>query len=347
MARNFHLKLTDEHLTRLIKAINQLSGSRVLLTGGTGFVGKWLIETAKIACDNGARDFQIIVPTRNLKTKHAEETTAIGFKSLSLVEGDILSETLNFGSLDAIIHAATPASAKLNKENPSEMLRINEVAMNSVLKYAHNQTPLLFTSSGAVYGDQPQSVSHALECEFKIDTSPNKLNAYALGKRNAERLCRDAGTQGICNPKIARLFAFSGHYLPRDTHFAIGNFVQNVLDRKPIFINSDGQSRRSYLYGADMATWLWCAVAERDVVQPLHVGSERSISILELAKMVAKASKKILNFAPEIDVAEPVSNKNIFHQYVPATMATRTLLRTNEWTTLQTSIELMIRSELI
>ena len=347
MVRNFSSELTDHHLNRLIKAINQLSGSRVLLTGGTGFVGKWLIETAKIACENGATKFEIIVPTRDLKTKHVDDTKAIGFKNLSLVEGDILSETLNFGSIDSIIHAATPASAKLNSENPSEMLRINEVAMHSVLKYAHNQTPLLFTSSGAVYGEQSQSVSHIAEGEIKPNPPLNQMNAYARGKQIAEKLCLDAGAQKICDPKIARLFAFSGHYLPRDTHFAIGNFIQNVLDRKPIFINSDGQSRRSYLYGADMATWLWCAVVERDVVQPLHVGSERSISILELAQIVATVSEKILNFAPEINVAKPVSDKNIFHQYVPATATTQSLLETDEWTTLEKSIELMIRHELI
>ena len=66
MVRNFSSELTDHHLNRLIKAINQLSGSRVLLTGGTGFVGKWLIETAKIACENGATKFEIVVPTRSL-----------------------------------------------------------------------------------------------------------------------------------------------------------------------------------------------------------------------------------------------------------------------------------------
>ena len=82
MVRNFSSELTDDHLNRLIKAINQLSGSRVLLTGGTGFVGKWLIETAKIACDNGATKFEIIVPTRDLKTKHVDDTKAIGFKNL-------------------------------------------------------------------------------------------------------------------------------------------------------------------------------------------------------------------------------------------------------------------------
>jgi dTDP-glucose 4,6-dehydratase len=347
MVQNLSTELSEPHLDRLIEAINQLGGSRVLLTGGTGFVGKWLIETAKIACENGATSFEIVVPTRSLNSKHALETKSIGFKNLSFVEGDILSQTLDFGSIDSIVHAATPASAKLTSENPSEMFRINKVSTESVLKYAHDKMPLLFTSSGAVYGVQPQSVSHIAESIMEPNPPTDELNSYAKGKQVAEKLCLDAGEQKICDSKIARLFAFSGRYLPRDTHFAIGNFIQNVLDRKPIFINSDGQSRRSYLYGADMATWLWCAVVEREVVRPLHVGSERSISILELAQIVAKVSEKILNFAPEINVAKPVSNKNIFHQYVPATATTRSLLKTDEWTTLEKSIELMIRHELI
>jgi dTDP-glucose 4,6-dehydratase len=99
-------------------------------------------------------------------------------------------------------------------------------------------------------------VSHVAEGIMEPNPPTDELNSYAKGKQVAEKLCLDAGEQKICDSKIARLFAFSGRYLPRDTHFAIGNFIQNVLDRKPIFINSDGQSRRSYLYGADMATWL-------------------------------------------------------------------------------------------
>jgi dTDP-glucose 4,6-dehydratase len=346
MVQNLSTELSEPHLDRLIEAINQLGSSRVLLTGGTGFVGKWLIETAKIACDNGATSFEIVVPTRSLNSKHALETKSIGFKNLSFVEGDILSQTLDFGSIDSIVHAATPASAKLTSENPSEMFRINKVSTESVLKYAHDKMPLLFTSSGAVYGVQPQSVSHIAESIMEPNPPTDELNSYAKGKQVAEKLCLTAGTHDTCAPKIARLFAFSGRYLPRNTHFAIGNFIQNALDRKPILINSDGRSRRSYLYGADMATWLWSALSVSHLEVPLHIGSDHSVSILELAKVVAEASSEILNYTPDIKVADTPKDNDSFHQYVPANNATKQILNVDDWTSLKHGIRLMLANEI-
>ena len=344
MVQNFRTELEEPQLNRLVEAINQLDGSRVLITGGTGFVGKWLIETAKIACDNGATKFEIIVPTRDILASHVRETKEIGFENLSLVQGDLLTDSLDIGKIDAIVHAATPASATLNESNPGEMTRINTQSMQTALKFAENKAPFLFTSSGAVYGNQPQSVAHISEMQHKPYSE--LTSAYAKGKQLAESMCLQAAEEGACTTVIARLFAFSGHYLPRNTHFAIGNFVQNVIDRKPIHINSDGQARRSYLYGADMAIWLWSALTKRSSPHPLHIGSEHSVSILELAQAVARVSTTELNFAPEIKVANPSANSEKFHQYIPNNSATKSYLNVQEWTSLETGIALMIRDHL-
>ena len=245
-----------------------------------------------------------------------------------------MNNQLDLGHIDMIIHTATPASAQLNAENPAEMLRINVEAMESVLRYASDKKPLLFTSSGAVYGTQPQSVSHIAEGNVEPSPPSEQLNAYAQGKQIAERMCREAGSSGQCSPIIARLFAFGGQYLPRDTHFAIGNFIQNALDRQPIAIQGDGRARRSYLYGADMATWLWSALAYGKTASPFHIGSEHSVSILELAQAVATVSGELLDYVPEITVAKEIDLSESVHQYVPANSETRTALRVSEWTSL-------------
>ncbi len=341
MVQKFSTELNEPQLIHLVEAINQLGGSRVLLTGGTGFVGKWLIETAHIACSNGATNFEIIVPTRNVLASHVTETKKIGFKNLLLIQGDLLSDTLEIGKVDSIIHAATPASAALNESNPIEMTRVNTQSMEAALKFAKDGAPFLFTSSGAVYGNQPQTVAQIPEKQERPYSE--STSAYAKGKQLAETMCMQAGEVGSCTPIIARLFAFSGRYLPRDTHFAIGNFVQNVLDRSPIVINSDGLARRSYLYGADMAIWLWSAIARKKSPHPLHIGSEHSISIHELAQAVANVSASELNFTPEIKVANRSDNPEQFHQYVPSNSDTRSYLNVQEWTSLESGIALMIR----
>ena len=326
--------LTAPHLQRLLAAFERLDGSRILLTGGSGFVGKWMLQTAKIAQENSATKIELVVPTRRLTADHVQTAIAIGCPNVSWVEGDFLNGALDLGHIDMIIHAATPASAQLNAENPAEMLRINVVAMESVLRYAGNNQPLLFTSSGAVCGTQPQSASHIKEGNVEPNPPTEQLKAYAQGKQTAERMCREAGKNGQCSPIIARLFAFGGEYLPRDTHFAIGNFIQNALDRQPIAIQGDGRARRSYLYGADMATWLWSALAHGETGSPFHIGSEHSVSILELAQTVATVSGEVLNFVPEITVAKEIDLSESVHQYVPANLDTRKALQVSEWTSL-------------
>ena len=334
MGTGNNLSLTAQHLQRLLAAFEKLDGSRILLTGGTGFVGKWMLQTAKIAQENSATKIEIMVPTRQLTADHVQTAIAIGCPNVSWVEGDFLNNYLDLGHIDMIIHAATPASAQLNTENPAEMLRINVEAMKSVLRYASDKKPLLFTSSGAVYGTQPQSVSHIAEGNVEPNPPSEQLNAYAQGKQIAERMCREAESSGQCSPIIARLFAFGGEYLPRDTHFAIGNFIQNALDRQSIAIQGDGRARRSYLYGADMAAWLWSALAHGQTTSPFHIGSEQSVSILGLAQTVATVSSEVLNYIPEITVAKEIDLSESVHQYVPANSETRTALRVSEWTSL-------------
>jgi nucleoside-diphosphate-sugar epimerase len=325
---------TPDMVSRLHRSVTDLNGSRILLTGGTGFVGKWMLQTAKIAQENSATKIELVVPTRRLTADHVQTAIAIGCPNVSWVEGDFLNNHLDLGQIDMIIHTATPASAQLNAENPTEMLRINVETMESVLRYTSDKKPLLFTSSGAIYGTQPQSVSHIAEGNVEPNPPSEQLNAYAQGKQIAERMCREAGSSGQCSPIIARLFAFGGEYLPRDTHFAIGNFIQNALDRQPIAIQGDGRARRSYLYGADMATWLWSALAHGQTASPYHIGSEDSVSILELAQAVATVSGEVLNYIPEITVAKEINLSESVHQYVPANSDTRKALRVSEWTSL-------------
>jgi dTDP-glucose 4,6-dehydratase len=320
----------------LVSSFDCLLGARILLTGGTGFVGKSLLSTAKDLQAHTSSQIEIVVPTRQLSADHVQSAVAIGCPNVSWIEGDFLNETVDVGHIDMIIHAATPASARLNAENPAEMMRINVEAMQSVLRYSNGNTPLLFTSSGAVYGSQHQTISHIAEGDVEPSPPIEQLSAYAQGKQVAERMCRDAGAGGQCSPIIARLFAFGGEYLPRDTHFAIGNFIQNALDRKHIVIQGDGRARRSYLYGADMATWLWSALAHGgEHGEPLHIGSEHSVSILELAQTVAAVSGEVLDYVPEIIVEKEIDPLEPIHQYVPANAHTRELLQVSEWTPLE------------
>ena len=112
-------------LHRIHKCFTDINGARILLTGGTGFVGKWMLQTAKIAQASSQSKIELVIPTRRLSAHHVQDAIAIGCPNVSWVEGDFLTNAPDVGHVDMIIHTATPASAQLNAENPAEMLRIN------------------------------------------------------------------------------------------------------------------------------------------------------------------------------------------------------------------------------
>ena len=117
------------------------------------------------------------------------------------------------------------------------------------------------------------------------DDACEPVTAYGKGKLAVERLFIDAGF----DVKIARCFAFTGPHLNRGIHFAIGNFIQNCLDGKPIIINGDGTPLRSYLYADDLVEWLFAILERGENGRPYNVGSDRAVSIRELAETVRDA----------------------------------------------------------
>jgi dTDP-glucose 4,6-dehydratase len=134
--------------------------------------------------------------------------------------------------------------------------------------------------------------------------------------------------------KIARCFAFVGPHLPLDTHFAIGNFIADVLAGRPIRINGDGTPMRSYLYASDLAIWLWTMLFQSPHLIAVNVGSDRDLSILELARAVVQS----LDASIDIHVAKEVIPGAGVARYVPSVDRARRLLGLKETVDLQDAI---------
>lgn len=270
-------------------------GKSIFLTGGTGFFGKWLLESFIYANEKLALNSKITTLTRNPEAFlidypfYKEHTNSVQF-----VKGDILNYDFNLDEkFQFIIHAATAASEALNKSNPLLMMDTITIGTRKVLDFAITQ-PLegfLFVSSGAIYGKQPWNQSHINEDDsFKININ-NSNSAYAEGKRISELYCSTYFEKYNLPIKIARCFAFVGPYLPLDTHFAIGNFINNVLKNEDIIIKSDGSTIRSYMYASDLIVWLWKILLNGEINQPYNVGSDEAISIKQLAEKISSISK--------------------------------------------------------
>jgi dTDP-glucose 4,6-dehydratase len=139
-------------------------------------------------------------------------------------------------------------------------------------------------------------------------------SAYGEGKRAAELLCILSGLDA----KIARCFAFVGPGLPLDQHFAVGNFLRNVLNGEPIRISGDGRPWRSYLYAADLTAWLWTILFRGTPGRMYNVGSEQALTISETAGYVSK----LVAAPPPVLIAGKAS-EGPAPRYVPCTARAR------------------------
>jgi nucleoside-diphosphate-sugar epimerase len=312
-----------EHIYQNTKDIwESFREKSIFLTGGTGFFGKWLLESFIYVNEKLSLNARLTTLTRDPESfLHAFPFYNDYSNSVRFVKGDILSFDFNLeDKFQYLIHAATAASESLNKENPLLMMDTITIGTRRVLDFAKRQPieSFLFVSSGAIYGKQPFDVSHINETQsFKIDIN-NPNSAYAEGKRIAELYCSTYFEKFNLPVKIARCFAFVGPYLPLNTHFAIGNFINNVLNNEDIIIKGDGSTIRSYMYASDLIVWLWIILTRCDSNSPYNVGSDESISIRELAEKIkaisnSTVSVKILGtpIQPEhIDIYCPNVNKS-------------------------------------
>jgi len=315
---------------------DELRGKRIFITGGTGFFGCWLLESLLWANDRLNLNCQATCLSRSPELFRTKAPHLAEHKSVSVMQGDIRTFDFPGGEFSHIIHAATESSARLSAENPLEVLDTIVEGTRHTLEFAKicGAQNLLLTSSGAVYGKLPAEMTHIPEDYNGAPDTLDPKSAYGEGKRMAEYLCTLYADSRL-QPKIARCFAFVGPYLPLDVHFAIGNFIRDALNGGPVIVKGDGTPRRSYLYAADLAIWLWTILFRGLSLRPYNVGSEESLSIVEVAETVAKSVHPTL-IVKVLGIADP--NKFV-EQYVPSTQSAFRELQLQTRINLQSAIQ--------
>lgn len=284
--------------------LSKLNNSNILITGGTGLFGKSILD-ALIFMHN-FYEFKITVLSRN-KNNFLFNYPKYNLEFINFISGDIRNFDCKRQDFDYIIHAATPASAKLEEENPKEMYSVILEGTKNIINIAKNMNvkKLLFTSSGAVYGEQYQSIK-----SFKEDYQGIPITYYGKAKKISENIFLNSNI----NVSIARCFAVTGPYLNLNIHFAIGNFIKDAIENRDIIIKGDGRPLRSYLYTADLVIWLLAILLKSENKSIYNVGGRNGISIYDLAK---KVSKQVNNYTEKVDILTKSNYNYPTPKYIP------------------------------
>jgi dTDP-glucose 4,6-dehydratase len=329
----------NEILKNTLVLWEEFRGKRLFITGGTGFFGRWFLESFVWANEKLNLNASVLVLTRNSASFKKKVPHLAVYPALQFHPGDVRDFEFPHGQFSHIIHAAaTSAVATFNNEDP--LIKFDTLVQGTrrVLDFAVacKAQKILYTSSGVVYGKQPAEMTHIPE---DYDGAPDPMDvksAWGHSKRAAEFLCAYYAQKYALEIKIARCFSFVGPFLPLDIHYAIGNFMRDALSGGAIHIKGDGTPYRSYLYASDLMIWLWTILCRGGSVRPYNVGSEQAVTIAQLARNVASYSTSpvdvVIARSPAPDGPPP-------ERYVPATQRAQTELGLKQIVTLEEAIK--------
>lgn len=265
---------------------HDLHGRHLYLTGGTGSVGRTLLDYID-RCQAVHGGLRVSVLTRDAAAFVARHPDQAGRPWLSLVEGSLSdlpplpTDTTDVIHAAADTHLGTGHAAWVDQIVGGTRTLLDAATRAGVSRF-------LLTSSGAVYGPQPADMSHLRE---EYSGAPDPMlpgSTYGQAKRVAEQLCTIAHHEHGLATVVARLFAFGSAHIPRDGRYALGSFVRDALaeGNAPIRVAGDGLAVRSYLGGHDMAHALIVALTAGTPGTAYNVGSDQPVTIAELAARV-------------------------------------------------------------
>ena len=291
----------------------------LLITGGTGFFGRALLRYLdSLNRANGSLPFdQVTVVSRSPKSFHLKHPLLADLSWLTWHAGDVLvpSSLPQNGNYHFILHAASDST---DAAALTPLLTYHQIVegTENMLKFSATcgAQRFLLTSSGGAYGPQPSNMEAIPETYNGMPDPLNPSNAYGVAKRQAEHLCTQYGHQHSIETVIARCFAFAGEDLPRDAHFAIGNFIRDAIERPEITVNGNGSPIRSYMHQSDLAHWLLTLLQRGASGNAYNVGSDEAISIADLALLV----RDIVSSEKQVQVKSQLLADNVFrNRYVP------------------------------
>jgi nucleoside-diphosphate-sugar epimerase len=324
--------------------LSALRGETILVTGGTGFVGTWLAEALACLNDDFGFGCRVILLARGVDRFAASRPHLATRRDVQLLRADVrhLSELPR--ETNRVVHAAGTPDNRAHASTPVETIAtIVEGAVNVVraLDPLSDFRRLLHLSSGYVYGAQPWTLNAIPETfAGEPPVLASASSAYGEAKRCAETICAAARSERRISVAVARPFAFLGPYQPLDTPWAANNFLLDALSGRPIRIQGDGETVRSYMYASDLAFWLLRLLsADEAADRAWNVGSPEATTLRALAETI---SGKI-SPAPEVRLHAATRAGVPRTRFIPDVSAARAELGLDLRVTLAQAVEKTLR----
>ena len=255
---------------------------RILVTGGAGFIGSHLCEFLL------ARGHEVVCMD-NLLTGATDNIERLSADPrFSFVKHDVTGYLVVEGSLDYVLHFASPASPHDYLEMPIQTLKVGALGTHRTLGLAKaKRAAFLLASTSEVYGDP---LVHPQREDYWGNVNPiGPRGVYDEAKRFAEALTMAYHRFHGVDTRIARIFNTYGERMRLDDGRAIPAFITQALAGKPITVYGDGSQTRSFQYISDLVDGIW-RLMQAPVTVPVNIGNPHEMTLLALADKIRRLS---------------------------------------------------------
>jgi dTDP-glucose 4,6-dehydratase len=276
--------------------------SRVVVTGGAGFLGSHLCRKL---LDRG----DTVVAVDNLVTGNLDNLDGLSaHPQFTFVHSDVSNFLHVPGPVDAVLHFASPASPADFERIPIQILKVGSRGTLNTLGLAKEKGARYFlASTSEVYGDP---LVHPQPETYWGNVNPiGPRGVYDESKRFAEALTMAYHRHHGVDVRIVRIFNTYGPQMRPDDGRVVSNFIVQALAGKPITVYGDGKQSRSFCFVDDEVRGL-LALLDSDYVGPVNIGNPSEFTVLELAEKVLAltGSSSALQFDPR-PVDDPMQRK--------------------------------------
>lgn len=276
---------------------NQFMDSTIVVTGATGFLGKYLVHTLLAIDSFHLHGIKIMAIVRDLDYASKIYGDLEQDPRLEFIKHDLTSskEILIKTQINFIIHAASIATPKEFVAHQRETLLPNVTGTINLLRLAEkssNFKGFLYLSSSEVYGES-DSLNPIKEEDLGKTDIFNPRSVYAESKRAGELICRVWERSSNLPIAIARPFHTYGIGLKPGDGRAFADFIDSALNGGNIVITGDGSATRAYCHAIDAVEGFLRILTATDVGGTYNVGNPFGImTILELAELIAESTNK-------------------------------------------------------
>lgn len=287
--------------------LRALGGSRVLVTGGGGFLGYYLVQSLLHwnATRSAGAAIGVVVYDNYLRGVPEWLEALRGHAGLELRRVDMIEPLpRDVGHFDYIVHAAGIASPTYYRAQPLKCIDANVNGLRHLLDYTvaeRNAGRLvhgfLFYSSSEIYGDPPPSAIPTPETYRGNVSCTGPRACYDEAKRFGETLCVTYARQEAIPVRVARPFNNYGPGLKIADGRVIADFANDIFAGRDIVMRSDGSPTRTFCYATDAITGYLKVLTRGRAGEPYNIGMDRpEISMAELADLTVRAAAQLLRY---------------------------------------------------